>query len=58
MRKLILSAAVAAAALASIPAAQGAKLERLDTVKWYNTPPLALDQLHGKAVLFEAFRTW
>ena len=58
MRKLILTLTVAAVAFASTAVAQGTRLDKLDAVKWYNTPPLALEQLHGKAVLFEVFRTW
>ena len=59
MRKLFLSVAVAALAMASSTSAQvGSELPELKAVKWYNTPPLAMDQLHGKAVLFEIFRTW
>ena len=26
--------------------------------KWYNTVPLKLDDLKGKAVLIQVFRTW
>jgi hypothetical protein len=26
--------------------------------KWYNTAPLSLDDLKGKAVLLQVFRTW
>ena len=26
--------------------------------KWYNTPPISLDDLKGKAVLLQVFRTW
>jgi hypothetical protein len=26
--------------------------------KWYNTAPLKLDDLKGKAVLIQVFRTW
>ena len=36
----------------------GQRPPALEAVKWYNTPPLALEQLQGKAVLVEVFRTW
>ena len=42
-----------------VPAAQlGETPPALEAVRWYNTPPLALERLHGKAVLVEVFRTW
>ena len=47
-----------ASASASASAQVGAVPPKLDAVKWYNTPPLALEQLQGKAVLVEVFRTW
>lgn len=60
MLKLFATIVVAMAALAARPDAQrtGEAPPALEAVKWYNTPPLALDQLHGKAVLVEVFRTW
>jgi hypothetical protein len=27
-------------------------------VKWYQSPPLTMEQLRGKAVLIVVFRTW
>lgn len=59
MGRLLISAAVAAATIVSGASAQvGEKPPELDAVKWYNTPPLALGDLEGKAVLVEVFRTW
>ncbi len=59
MLKPLTALVVATTALASTARAQiGLTPPALDAVKWYNTPPLALDQLHGKAVLIEVFRTW
>ncbi len=59
MLKPLTALVVATTALASTARAQiGLAPPALDAVKWYNTPPLALDQLHGKAVLIEVFRTW
>lgn len=26
--------------------------------KWYNGPPISVDDLKGKAVLIQVFRTW
>ena len=59
MCKLVTSLAVAAMAFVSSANAQveGGPPE-FDAVKWYNTPPLALKQLLGKAVMIEVFRTW
>ena len=52
-------ALLALVAAAPVSAAQvGTEPPRIDAVKWYNTPPLALDALAGKAVLVEVFRTW
>ena len=34
------------------------KLPELDAIKWYNTPALTMEALHGKTVLVEVFRTW
>lgn len=60
MLRLIATIVVAAATLAASPDAQrtGEAPPALEAVKWYNTPPLALEQLRGKAVLVEVFRTW
>ncbi len=30
----------------------------LKATKWYNSPPLTLADLRGRAVLIEVFRTW
>ena len=58
MRRVLMAAA-ATVALAWTPSAQvGQKPPELDAVKWYNTPPLALEQMQGKAILVEVFRTW
>lgn len=59
MSKALLPIVLAACAIASPGSAQvGERPPALDPVKWYNTPPLALEQLQGKAVLIEVFRTW
>lgn len=52
--------AVGGVALAPPAEAQnvGAAPPVIEAVKWYNTPPLALENLQGKAVLVEVFRTW
>ena len=36
----------------------GQRAPELEGVRWYNSPPLSLDKLAGKAVLVEVFRTW
>lgn len=59
MRSRSLGLAVLALALAPAAAAQvGQKPPELDAVQWYNSAPLTLDRLAGKAVLVEVFRTW
>jgi hypothetical protein len=55
------SLAATCATLAATPATAqrvGSPPPELDAVKWYNTPPLTLGDLKGKAVLVEVFRTW
>ena len=46
------------AAPAPPPADIGESPPEIEAVKWYNTPPMALEQLQGKAILVEVFRTW
>ncbi len=59
MRKTIAALVVLAASSLCPAAAQvGAPLPEIKAVKWYNTPPLTNEDLHGKAVLVEVFRTW
>jgi hypothetical protein len=63
MRTLFASIALAAAAFAAFarPAAAqavGTPPPEFVPVKWYNTPPLTLEELRGKAILVEVFRTW
>ena len=63
MRTLLSSLALGACALfASAPAATaqdiGDPVPELEPVKWYQSPPLTLEQLRGKAVLVVVFRTW
>ena len=36
----------------------GTKVPEFNAIKWYNTPPLTLEDLKGKAVLLQVFRTW
>jgi hypothetical protein len=59
MRSILLTFGLALAAIASPARAQvGQKPPELEAVKWYNTPALTWDQLQGKAVMIEVFRTW
>jgi hypothetical protein len=51
-------ALLAAAPLVPASAQVGRVPPEMKVVKWYNTPPLALEQLAGKGVLIEVFRTW
>jgi hypothetical protein len=52
----------ACALLASAPAATaqrvGDQAPEFKPVKWYQSPPLTMEQLRGKAVLLVVFRTW
>ena len=58
MRKVLMAAAATVAMTWSASAQVGETPPELEAVKWYNTPPLALEQMQGKAVLVEVFRTW
>ncbi|MBI3818044.1 MAG: hypothetical protein HY286_05075 [Planctomycetes bacterium] len=54
----ILTVAGALAPAASAQAKLGAPPPEFDAVKWYNSPPLTLSELKGKAVYLDIFRTW
>ena len=55
---LVASAGIALA-LASSPEAQvSGTMPSFKNATWYNTPPLTLDDLEGRAVFVEVFRTW
>lgn len=60
--KLIVGLSLALAALPTHADAQDASTSKpapeLKAEKWYNTAPLSLDDLKGKAVLVQVFRTW
>jgi hypothetical protein len=57
--RLTLPIGFAVAVLASPAFTQSASaLPELKAVQWYNSPPLVLEDLRGKAVLIEVFRTW
>ena len=58
IRESLLVALATVALTSTAPAQAGQVPPKLDAVKWYNTPPLALEQLRDKAVLVEVFRTW
>jgi len=60
MKRTLVIGALAAAALAPRADAQalGERPPEMDAVKWYNTPPLALEELQGQTILVEVFRTW
>ena len=55
-RVIALLALVAGPSLAS--AQVGEKLPKMDVLEWYNSPPIAAENLAGRAVLVEVFRTW
>lgn len=59
MKTLILGLALAA--LSSTARAEdpvGQVPPEFKATKWYNTAPLSLEDLKGKAVLLQVFRTW
>jgi hypothetical protein len=62
MLKLLVSLGVATMAVAAPPGDKGGppsgKVPEFNALKWYNTAPLTLDDLKGKAVLLQVFRTW
>lgn len=59
MRTLLTTAVLAVAATTVHTQANlGRPMPAIEAVKWYNTPPLAMEQLQGKAILVEVFRTW
>ena len=58
MRKPLVSLAVLAIAAGAANAQVGEAPPEFDAAKWYNTPPLLLENLQGKAVMVEVFRTW
>jgi hypothetical protein len=61
MFKMFLSLGLAALALTATANAQagvGSAPPEFKASKWYNTAPITLDDLKGKAVLIQVFRTW
>lgn len=52
--RLLSTALLAAAAVAQV----GSPPPELVAARWMNAPPLSLEELRGKAVLIEIFRTW
>jgi len=57
LRSSLVGLALCAAA-ASSSAQVGQKPPALDVLEWYNSPPIDVAQLGGRAVLIEVFRTW
>lgn len=58
MRLLFGLALACAALLAPARAQSGRAAPEFDGKKWYNTAPLTLEDLKGKAVHIVVFRTW
>jgi hypothetical protein len=61
MIKAILVLALAVTALPTFVRTEdpvGKPPPEFKATKWYNTAPLSLDDLKGKAVLLQVFRTW
>lgn len=56
---MIAGALLGLAALSPAAVGQaGQRAPEFDAVRWYNSPPLTMEGLAGKAVLIEVFRTW
>jgi len=53
----MLSSIVLALAAAS-PRGDASELPDFDATLWWNSIPLTLEQLRGRAVFVESFRTW
>ena len=58
MRLLLASVLAAAGASAAAATTGGDPMPAFDAVRWYNTPALTNEDLAGKAVLVDVFRTW
>jgi hypothetical protein len=57
--RLLLGLALAFVAFGAAARAQsGRDAPEFDGKKWYNTAPLSLEDLRGKAVHIVVFRTW
>jgi hypothetical protein len=54
---VVLAGALALPFVGGGPPLSGSMPE-FEALKWYNTPPLSLEDLKEKAVLIEVFRTW
>jgi hypothetical protein len=60
MKTIPLLVASAALAFAAAPSAhaQGGTMPDFSGATWLNTPPLSTQDMEGRAVLVEVFRTW
>ena len=56
--KRVIALLVLAAGPSLASAQVGEKLPKMDVLQWYNSPPIAEENLAGRAVLVEIFRTW
>ncbi len=43
---------------ATTASAQVGQKATIDVVQWFNTPPLSAENMQGRTVLVEVFRTW
>lgn len=53
-----IAASVTAAPVFASDSPVGTTPPEIEAVKWYNTMPLSFEELKGRAVLVEVFRTW
>lgn len=56
--RLLTASALAACASAASAQDIGSPMPALEAVRWFNTPALSAEDLQGKAVLIDVFRTW
>lgn len=55
---LLFSSGVLALAAAAPTAAQSGTMPDFSGATWLNSPPLSVEDMEGRAVLVEVFRTW
>jgi hypothetical protein len=59
MRNALALVVLTAPFAAPLPAQSlGSPAPKIEAVRWYNTPGFEIDDLKGKAVLVDVFRTW
>ena len=52
------SSALALAVTSPTAAQEPGTMPSFEDATWFNTPPLAMEDMEGRAVMVEVFRTW